>query len=483
MGLVLLIIIAIISIVLFSLPTFLNLILSWFICKQVKKYFSINNQIALIAIFIFISTVLTLNIRLPGIMSDAYYEIFTSERSEINTPIKIPVGTEIALIGETSAISFKESYFQSVEVTSGAGIGSRYRFSKPTIKSDNINTWLQEQGFKVNRESDNNLQYKIHIEVNSDDYHDSVEMTLYDGKKITSTYKKRFRKAFYLERNDSIYSKSLLYLTQSTITNTLIPDMLGVKGVNYKNTVGMKFQQPLSSFLSKAITVEPPDISIKTQELNVISVKPVTFMGHAIENPSSNNIASDEWCDKRILFKPRWINKFTGKPLTYGEEGERQGTWLIINKKDGKNSRIFIATDEVKKYIFTREYLAECTDNTISMLLSFLWVDKSMEEINKLSTKKYSSREKYFANQKLIQKKLNEEGRIFWWLKYTGDGALISSKKFTLPQEAAYYDTGLNIVGKFYKRYNPTKFYKVNPNEYKLELSDLNKGYIVLLSN
>jgi len=465
-----------IAIILLIVPSALNISLSWYVLKRIRSRFAIVNKVALIFIFISISLFLTLNIRIASILNDTYYSISSRSDEFIDEPLNIDVGSEITLKGNILKVSFKKNYSDSIGLGFLESSSSFFKFYKPRIVTENAEHWLISQGFKINRDVTKNNRYLITYKLNSDEYHDIVELGVYDNGKLKAKLQKRFRKKFYLEDSDNPYSNFLLYVTQSTIWNYLIPDSLGIAGERYPNTLDAKRQDPLSKFLSKVITPVTKENIVK---ITYLKVESETMAKESIgaEQARIPNRVVDGWCERQVFFKPRWANQYK-KKLTFLEmKGDRQGTWLVIKKSNKELSRTFITTNDIKKYIFTDVYFVKCTDKSISVLLSYWYVDRNMS-----NRKNFSTREKRFQYRKKQDKASLEERRHKWWLTYTWDGELTNAMKFTVSSEATYYDTGINIVGKFYEQYRPVNFVELSNNDYRFDILGLDRRYVVNLS-
>lgn len=461
MGLLVLLLMLLIALGLIIIPTILNIGISLFFYKIIRSYYGIKTFFPKFIIFILISVLLTLNIRLPGIIKDSAQLLINPTIYDINTQLTIPRGSVITLVGNPSVLKFKRNYFESVRYEFSPAFG--YKFVYPKERNEQIEYWLKKQGFKINRNSEINTKYKINLTFKSDDLHETVKMTLTKDSKVYSTYKKQFRKSFQLEKSVNSAEKTFLYLSQYNIWNSLF-SILSIKE--------KVLDSPLSSFLSDAIIIAKPLIDIPTQYLTTTSETPIFYKGLDAKKKSMPKPSHLGWCNKGIYFMPHYKNgsDFHNKRGQI-ETGDRQGSWLVFKENRNEKLRVFIETPEFNEYVFSDNHLVTCTEDSVSILVSFWHIGESFNSYYKEKNIPRRQREK----------KTKEDGRTFWFLTYSWDGEPIKALNFKLSSKATYYETGINRVNKFYKKYSPISFSKTGSEKYQMVLIDNDKGYLINL--
>lgn len=235
------------------LPTFLNAGVSFLLVAYLRCNFAFKIFLAVI-----ISLLLTLNVRISGILSDREYIRTTGEIMEVKRKVKIPQQEFASLVASgASVLEFKANKLDAVYIKGWNGVW----FQRPPMVREIVEDVILGHGIAISKEDGNPV--KIVIDIHDNNKTVDVSASIWDGDEKTAYYKNRFRKAYPLEHADNVLSNLAIYFTQYTFWNIGFTEELYRKSSN---------KHPLKDFLEKTIEIipqkAPPQRSLQAKLIN-----------------------------------------------------------------------------------------------------------------------------------------------------------------------------------------------------------------------
>ncbi|MDP8171033.1 hypothetical protein QJU96_07000 [Pasteurella skyensis] len=170
----------------FYLPSILNLIVSVLIIFAIRK--KISQKLWLIPLFFAVSFLLTVNTRLPSIISD-----WIMPKSAMEISLKKLTLADKTKIKFTSNINLEYKYDPLEAVTTSGTIDSGIYLKEPAIIKEEIDKTLLQMGLILNDEAD----IEIKVVGKTDSYVTNVTATILENKKLIAQKEFRIRNRYF----------------------------------------------------------------------------------------------------------------------------------------------------------------------------------------------------------------------------------------------------------------------------------------------
>jgi len=220
----------------YILPTILNMGCSYFLAHR-----WVERPFPRFALFLALSLLLTINIRMPGVISDLVHVLANPTGGTMSRVIQLHEGDSIYVQTNADSVKFKPQYFEPVRLTGNEGFGFYYQ--PPRVESDHFVQWLQSKGLKIVNEGPGTAAVTVAIDVRKGEEVSTIQMSIYEGQTKVADYRNRFRHNFPLEDTDLVSVNTLLAFSQNTFWVELLPN---------SSTNG----HPVSEFLNQVLKID-----------------------------------------------------------------------------------------------------------------------------------------------------------------------------------------------------------------------------------
>lgn len=272
------------SILLIVLPTALNLYLTTRILRLIGK--TSKSIIIMIPIFIAISFILAMNIRLFGVLSDMFSSQEQKEISQQKT-IQLAYGTKVKLKNNIGIITYKKHPLDTPILAGDEGCMCTY-YDNPTVVQEDITNALTYMGLIISDDAD----VVIDIKGKADDYLTNLTITITNKEDLIAEKDFRIRNKYLgdVDLNESGRQEDgsiLQYLSQSTIWNVLLP---------YTGLIKEQ-DRLIMGFIKKSLDIRSArQEKITLQAEPIINITPIS--DYVIESDKYRDIL---WCDSNIV--------------------------------------------------------------------------------------------------------------------------------------------------------------------------------------
>jgi hypothetical protein len=384
----------------FALPTVINFSLSYLLARLWATHL-----IPRALIFLCLSFILALNVRIPGIIADAIHSRAQAPAWEIHKGIEINEGDTVFVQTTTDQIESKLEYFQPVSLGGNEGCMCFY-FIHPQIEKDDFVEWLKGRGLVLSQRDGSDVPVRIVADIDKNDAHSSVNISIYFHKNKVAQYRDRIRRSFPFEHSDNVLVNTLISFSQDTIWSDVF-------------TKDNALPHPVSQFLDQAIRIAASPTAVKTQYLGLTFKK---------NEPADVLLEEAPWhepdtCSNRVRFETRWNDEDIARPyrefLQQGEPGGKDtikmyrgreaGTNVVTVGQNGFEKHVFLKTQEVAKYVEAIPVKVICGEKFFVVLVQFIGVGGDLRKL-----------------------KEKEEKLTFWALKYSYAGELVQVDTFKI---------------------------------------------------
>ncbi|MDP8040708.1 hypothetical protein QJU11_00550 [Pasteurella atlantica] len=163
----------------FYFPSVLNLIVTALIIFAIKR--KVNQKLWLIPLFFIVSFLLTVNVRLPSLISD-----WIMPKSTMEISLKKLTLADKTKIKFTSNVELEYKYDPLEAVTKSGFIDSGIYFKEPTIIKEEIDKTLLQMGLILSDKAD----IEIKVIEKTDSYVTNMTATILENKKLIAQKKK-----------------------------------------------------------------------------------------------------------------------------------------------------------------------------------------------------------------------------------------------------------------------------------------------------
>ena len=277
--------IAIFSVLIVFLPSIINVLLSFVCVYHLKRYTS--NLIILIPVFLIVSVILGVNVRIPEVLADI------SNRNQLppskNIKASAKFGSPVSLSTNMPSLSFKENPLSNTYLDGDEGCMCTY-YVNPDIVTERFEKVIRDYGFVIDDNASSNLAIDIHTI--SDEYLAITEISIIEGSKTIASNKIRIRQRYKGDTDLDIVGRTdegslLSYFTKNTFWNYIL---------RYS---GLRPDQDkfIEDFLSKHISIESgkkETIELRGQYLEEPTIDP----NHSLEQGRRGDIVR---CPKPLI--------------------------------------------------------------------------------------------------------------------------------------------------------------------------------------
>jgi hypothetical protein len=249
------------------LAVFFNFALSYVAVKNLKA-----NRPLKIALFIAVSILFTLNVRIPGIASDLFYAATKGELSRIDRQIVLPRTEPVSLIQDVDTIEYRANPLGTYTLAADYVVHGHH-IKRPAISKVRIEDHLLSKGYLVDRKG--NAKTKLIVAAHDNGYTTDVTLSVVDGEAETAHYHNRLRKSYFLEKHGDLAR----YSTRETdsMGNQLLRFVLASFQDSAWNKIAVALladeernsRKPLLEFLDRAIDVDRQTLPAK----NIVEAK------------------------------------------------------------------------------------------------------------------------------------------------------------------------------------------------------------------
>lgn len=426
------------------ISSIINYVPSWYIAKWVSSYSTKIRKPIFLTIFLLMSSVIFLNVRLPGIVYDGYHN-FKSVKV-IYRPITAYIAEPIVVSVNEHVVRSKKSYLSSLYIGGNTGSGFPH-IIHPRVVGDDFVKELKLQGLSIRKGDSPGARIKIAGHIEKTPTHDEFDIVIFEGDDKVAEYSGVYRTAFISDRLDNTFLESIVLLFQSSLTS--LPFMEGFSEYRFG-------KKPMSEFLAEAIRVSPmPDMmavgelespEIYVEDVNDLIEKLKVGKQHHI----NNNIFNKNNCTRgglpnEVRFGVRRADRISSNDYSQGNLGHVASRLLILGDQEKGLLRISIQPPGAKKYVDSITHKIECSKEYIELVMSFSGVDMSIPEwhemirrnlskkgINPSKNVKYikniPSYHNSYHNAEVRARQLHDHRNI-WRFRYSYDGVLLDASK------------------------------------------------------
>ncbi len=255
-GFVFLIIIVLFFFIVSILPNIINIYLSVRAVSLLKRRFKIKKKYYLVIIFLPVSILLTINIRLPSIIYDLGLSVIDPNIYRIEDPTLIQKGATITYKTNIPKIRVRRNYFETVHQSSSSG--EILCQGNPWLESEMLDMWFIENGFILSKED--NHPVKIDVNIKQSKTHEIVEVKIYYHNKLKSYLRQQYRIQFPGESFDN----KLVCYTRFFLQNNYVNDILGGKLFPddkrpYRSKFDWLNSDLINKFLNESVSIQTPE--------------------------------------------------------------------------------------------------------------------------------------------------------------------------------------------------------------------------------
>lgn len=230
----------------FVFPTAINLSLSY-LAVQVLP----NRHFLVIPVFLLVSIVLALNVRIPGMLDD-WLNSQKAKQNSVASIVRLTQNEPLLLISNVEKVSFRDSPNEPIGFSGNEGCGCFF-WTYPNTITEDVEGALQRHGIRYKKSG--HARYKLVIDSHESDGVTFLGINLWDGAQKTASYKTRLRTYHRHEvgfgkelTNDVDYlPHRLLFLAQNNPWNHALSFLTQAKT-----------KQPIADFLKKSIHITSP---------------------------------------------------------------------------------------------------------------------------------------------------------------------------------------------------------------------------------
>lgn len=178
------------------LAAVLNIALSY----VVVKFINVSRPLK-IALFLVLSILLTLNVRIPGIATDLFYAATKGERVRIDRQVVLPRDEPLALIQNVDAIEYRANPMSTYTMVADFFVHGPH-VERPALTNIRIEDHLLSKGFPLDRKG--TAQTKLVVEARDNGGTTDLTLSVVSGGVETARYENRLRKSYPLENHGNL---------------------------------------------------------------------------------------------------------------------------------------------------------------------------------------------------------------------------------------------------------------------------------------
>lgn len=313
------------------LAVFFNFGLSFFSVKYLKV-----NRPLKISIFIAVSILMTLNVRIPGIASDLFYAATKGERIRIDRQVVLPRTEPVSLIQNIETIEYRRNPLGTYTLIAdfeslGPHVG------RPAISKVRIEEHLLSKGFLVDRNG--KAKTKLIVDSQDNGYTVDLNLSVFNGEEETARYQNRLRKSYILENHGDLAR----YRETNSMSDQLLRFILAAFQDSAWNKMAFALledkdrdnRKPLLEFVDLAINIDQ---------------QPLPVMKISVSKAAIAEKVEDALPVKLIYEK--YMDYYRGT-LVSGCGGETTGTKVVMPFPDD-HYLLFISDKRERKVYFKR---------------------------------------------------------------------------------------------------------------------------------